>query len=79
MSPSILHLISLLHFTLLRSTLFCFPLQLSEGYDGAQLANIGGVIVVTVAFRLNVWGHLGSSALKVRASDGSAGNWGIQD
>jgi para-nitrobenzyl esterase len=50
-----------------------------DGYDGSSLAAFGRVVVVTVAFRLNVFGHLASDAVKVRSSDGSAGNFGIQD
>lgn len=57
----------------------CYVSGSPEGYDGAPLAEFGDVILVTVAFRLNVFGHLGSGLLKDRSRDGSAGNWGIQD
>ena len=50
-----------------------------DGYDGSALAAFGRVVVVTVAFRLNVFGHLASDAVKARSSDSSAGNFGIQD
>ena len=35
--------------------------------------------MVTVAFRLNVFGHLGGAQVKARARDGSAGNFGLLD
>jgi hypothetical protein len=50
-----------------------------DGYDGAALAEFGDVVVVTVAFRLNVFGHLASPAIKARSTDGSAGSFGIAD
>eukprot|EP00463_Aulacantha_scolymantha_P004346 TRINITY_DN544_c0_g1_i1.p1 TRINITY_DN544_c0_g1~~TRINITY_DN544_c0_g1_i1.p1 ORF type:complete len:439 (-),score=76.21 TRINITY_DN544_c0_g1_i1:415-1668(-) len=37
------------------------------------------VITVTINYRLNVFGFLGSADIQKRTSDGSAGNFGIQD
>ncbi len=39
----------------------------------------GSTIVVTLDYRLNIFGFLGADVLKDRASDGSTGNYGIQD
>jgi carboxylesterase type B len=36
-----------------------------------------GTIVVTINYRLSVFGFLGSNAL--RGTDQSTGNWGLQD
>eukprot|EP01051_Picozoa_sp_SAG22_P014814 SAG22_NODE_1850_length_3446_cov_2.774425_3_plen_142_part_00 len=67
----------------------CFTGGSPEGADGSSLIEESGgdVIVVTVAFRLGVFGHLASDGLKARSMHGgppgnvpgSAGNWGIQD
>ena len=38
-----------------------------------------GVIVVTINYRLNVFGFLGGDAIRARTSDGSSGSFGIQD
>jgi len=37
------------------------------------------VLVVTINYRLNAFGFLGSQDLRMRATDGSTGNYGIQD
>ena len=37
----------------------------------------GGVIAITINYRLNIFGFLGADRL--RGTDGSTGNWGIQD
>eukprot|EP00928_Gymnodinium_smaydae_P088698 TRINITY_DN72764_c0_g1_i1.p1 TRINITY_DN72764_c0_g1~~TRINITY_DN72764_c0_g1_i1.p1 ORF type:complete len:611 (-),score=62.64 TRINITY_DN72764_c0_g1_i1:176-2008(-) len=37
------------------------------------------VIVVSIEYRLNVFGFLGSSALRGRSASGSTGNYGIED
>ena len=37
------------------------------------------VVVVTVNYRLNVFGFLASGALRAQDPDGSAGNYGLQD
>ena len=39
----------------------------------------GKAVVVSVSFRLGVFGHLASSGLRTRATDGSAGNWALLD
>ena len=66
----------------------CFTGGSPDGTSGSALIEESGgdVIVVTVAFRLGVFGHLASDGLKARATrgppgnaPGSAGNWGIQD
>lgn len=49
-----------------------FPL-----YSGDQIASHHDVVVVTINYRLGAFGYLGSERL--RASDGSTGNYGIQD
>eukprot|EP01051_Picozoa_sp_SAG22_P012302 SAG22_NODE_1264_length_4966_cov_1.918430_6_plen_338_part_00 len=50
-----------------------FPL-----YAGGNLvARTGEIAVITVNYRLNAFGWLGSEAL--RGDDGSTGNWGLQD
>jgi carboxylesterase type B len=47
----------------------CFIGGSPEGYDGSALVEDAGgdVIVVTVAFRLGVFGHLASVGLKARS------------
>ena len=59
----------------------CFVGGSPDSYDGSSLVNAAGgkVIVVTIAFRLNVFGHLGGAQVKARARDGSAGNFGLLD
>ena len=66
----------------------CFVGGSPDSYDGSAIVEESGgdVIVVTVAFRLGVFGHLASNGLKARSriaapgnQPGSAGNWGIQD
>ncbi len=47
-------------------------------YDGASLAR-RGVVVVTLNYRLGALGFLATDELIAEASDGSAGNYGIQD
>merc|ERR1719440_1890668 len=37
------------------------------------------VVAVSTAYRLNVFGWLGSRALQADAADGSAGNYGLED
>lgn len=39
----------------------------------------GSVVVVTLNYRLNLFGFLASATLAARSSDGSTGNYGIQD
>jgi carboxylesterase type B len=45
--------------------------------DGTQLADMSNVVVVTIQYRLDVFGFLGSESL--RGTDNSTGNWGMQD
>ena len=58
----------------------------SHQYDGTPQVeasqvdgDIGGMIWVTVDYRLNVFGFLGSEALRSRDDKGSTGNYGLQD
>jgi len=37
------------------------------------------VVVVTINYRINIFGFLGSKALSARSQDGSTGNYGLQD
>jgi len=50
-------------------------------YRGGQIVRAAksSVIVVTIAYRLNVFGFLGSSNLASRSETGSMGDFGIQD
>ncbi len=48
-------------------------------HDGRQLAARTGLIVVTVNYRLNVFGFLALPALSAEAKDGSSGNYGLLD
>ena len=52
-----------------------------ESYVIAPLVHASdtGVILVTINYRLNVFGFLGGDAVKSRTVDGSSGNFGIQD
>lgn len=47
-------------------------------FDGERLAR-RGVVVVTVAYRLNVFGFLAHPWLSDEAPDGPQGNWGLLD
>ena len=38
-----------------------------------------GVILVTISYRLGIFGFLGADALRVRSSDGGTGNFGLLD
>lgn len=53
----------------------------SNDYDGDGLVagSAGGVVVVTINYRLNVFGFLGSKELASTTLDKSCGNFGIQD
>lgn len=49
-------------------------------YDGENVVNlVRDVIVVTINYRLNVFGFLAGDALRAESSDGSVGNYGFQD
>ena len=50
-------------------------------FDGSSIIEFSpNVLVVTVNYRLNVFGFLGSEQLRsLRGSDGSTGNYGLQD
>mgnify|MGYP002639196160 CR=1 FL=1 len=57
----------------------------AEGATDAALvarslgASNGPVVVVTINYRLNIFGFLGGAAVSSRSSDGGSGNFGIQD
>jgi para-nitrobenzyl esterase len=48
-------------------------------YDGARLAEKGQVVVVTINYRLGVFGFLAHPALIAEDPNGSAGNYGLLD
>ena len=48
-------------------------------HDGSELAARTGTIVVTVNYRLNVFGFLALPALSAEAEDASSGNYGLLD
>jgi para-nitrobenzyl esterase len=50
----------------------------SNQYDGSALARTG-MVVVTIAYRLNVFGYLALPALTREAPDRSSGNYGLLD
>eukprot|EP01061_Rhynchopus_euleeides_P034479 TRINITY_DN582_c0_g1_i1.p1 TRINITY_DN582_c0_g1~~TRINITY_DN582_c0_g1_i1.p1 ORF type:complete len:544 (+),score=238.29 TRINITY_DN582_c0_g1_i1:78-1709(+) len=56
-----------------------YQIGCSDGYSGQGLAAraLGEVVVVTINYRLNVFGFLGSDSL--RAADNSTGTLGLQD
>lgn len=53
----------------------------SNLYDGTEIVSYwgGNAIVVTINYRLGVFGFLGSDQLRVQDRDGSTGNYGLQD
>jgi len=51
----------------------------SELYTGGRLAADGGVVVVTINYRLNVFGYLAHPGLRDEDPDGGAGNYGSLD
>ncbi len=48
-------------------------------YHGGNLASRGGLVVVSVAYRLNIFGFFASEALVEEDPGGSAGNYGLLD
>jgi para-nitrobenzyl esterase len=51
----------------------------ASDHDGAALAERGGVIVVTVNYRLGALGFMNSAAIAAQAPHGQAGNYAIDD
>src|SRR6516162_9565744 len=51
----------------------------SDDFDAGRLASIGGVIVVTINYRLGVFGFLAHPALTAESPDHASGNYGILD
>ena len=53
----------------------------THGFDGTPHVEAakGDFVWVTIEYRLNVFGFLGSEALKSRDPQGSTGNYGLQD
>jgi len=58
-----------------------YTMGASNEYNGEGLVRVSesSLVVVTINYRLNVFGFLGSEALRSRSPDGSVGNYGIQD
>ena len=50
----------------------------SANYDGTHLAS-KGVVLVTINYRLNVFGFLAHSALSAESEHGASGNYGLMD
>ncbi|MCC7132165.1 MAG: carboxylesterase family protein [Gemmatimonadales bacterium] len=50
----------------------------SSWYDGTELARRGAV-VVTINYRLGIFGFMGDSALAAESPHGAAGNYGLMD
>jgi para-nitrobenzyl esterase len=48
-------------------------------HDGGELAARTGIMVVTLNYRLNVFGFLALPALSAEAEDGTSGNYGLLD
>lgn len=60
------------------------PLQAYGGaydseLDGSSLCDLADVVVVTIQYRVDIFGWLGSDQLRSRSEDNSTGNWGAQD
>ena len=51
----------------------------SDDFDASRLASIGGVIVVTINYRLGVFGFLAHPALTAESPNHASGNYGILD
>ncbi|CAN5375571.1 carboxylesterase family protein [soil metagenome] len=48
-------------------------------YDGARLASRGGVVVVSINYRLGVFGYLAHPELSAQSARGVSGNYGLLD
>ena len=48
-------------------------MRLYETYDGPKS------LLVTLNYRLGIWGYLGGNRLQARSLDGSTGNWATLD
>ena len=48
------------------------------GYDGSPLAS-NGVVLVTINYRLNLFGFLAHAALSAESAHGASGNYGLMD
>jgi para-nitrobenzyl esterase len=48
-------------------------------YDGGELARRGNVVVVTIQYRLNVFGYLVHPALAAESGHNASGNYGLLD
>jgi para-nitrobenzyl esterase len=51
----------------------------SDDFDASRLASIGGVIIVTINYRLGVFGFLAHPALTAESANHVSGNYGILD
>jgi len=56
-----------------------FVIGSGQGYPGDRLAEFGEVVVVTLNYRLNVFGYLASPALLAEDPHASTGNYGSLD
>lgn len=48
-------------------------------YDGARMAEIGGVIVVSINYRLGILGYLAHPELSAESAENISGNYGLLD
>lgn len=67
-----------------RSSPLLFRGVLIRGFVAGALkrfwhAGVSNVVVVVVQYRLNIFGFLGSHEMQASSSDGSTGNFGLQD
>jgi carboxylesterase type B len=59
---------------------FAFGSTSDPRYDGARLASVTGCVVVSIAYRVSLFGFLGSRYLaNVECSDSGTGNYGLWD